>query len=40
VDRDAAVKAGANLYEGNQQHWEERRPHRSVQELVLAGSRV
>jgi glycosyltransferase involved in cell wall biosynthesis len=40
LDRDVAVKVGTNLYESNQQHWQERRPHRSVQELVLAGSRV
>jgi hypothetical protein len=40
LDRDAAATAGTNLYESNQQHWTERRPHCSVQELVLAGSRV
>jgi glycosyltransferase involved in cell wall biosynthesis len=40
LDRDAAATAGTNLYESNQQHWTKRRPHCSVQELVLAGSRV
>jgi hypothetical protein len=39
LDRDVAVKAGNDLYEGNRVHWAERRPHRSVEDLVRAGIR-
>jgi hypothetical protein len=40
LDRDVAVKAGNDLYESNRVHWAERRPHRSFEELVRAGTRV
>jgi polysaccharide biosynthesis protein PslH len=40
LDRDAAARAGTDLYESNRQHWLEKRPHRSVQDLLLAGARV
>jgi glycosyltransferase involved in cell wall biosynthesis len=40
LDSDAAAKAGTDLYERNLVHWREKRPHRAVQDLILAGTRV
>jgi len=37
LDRDAAVKAGHDLYDANRTHWEEKRPQKAVEALVQAG---
>jgi glycosyltransferase involved in cell wall biosynthesis len=37
LDRDAAVKAGNDLYEVNRNHWEQKRPQKSIEDLVHAG---
>jgi glycosyltransferase involved in cell wall biosynthesis len=37
LDRDAAVKAGNDLYEVNRNHWEQKRPQKSVEDLVYSG---
>ena len=40
LDRDAATAAGDQLYEVNRKHWDDKRPHHSVESLVQAGLRV
>jgi hypothetical protein len=40
LDRDAAASDGDRLYQTNREHWERRGPHRAVEELLRAGSRV
>ena len=40
LDRDAAVDAGNKLYELNTAHWQQRRPHRAVEDLLGAGIRA
>jgi hypothetical protein len=37
LDRDAAVKAGRDLYDANRTHWEQKRPQKAVEALVQAG---
>lgn len=37
LDRDAAAKAGRELYEVNRTHWEQKRPQKAVEALVQAG---
>ena len=37
LDRDAAAKAGRDLYEVNRTHWEQTRPQKAVEALVQAG---
>jgi polysaccharide biosynthesis protein PslH len=39
LDRDAAEKAGNELYEVNREHWAQKRPQRAVEGLVEAGLR-
>lgn len=38
LDRDVAVRAGADLYEANLAHWESHKPHRSFEALVRDAS--
>ena len=40
LDRDTAVAAGNKLYEANIAHWEQRRPHQAVEDLLGAGIRA
>lgn len=40
LDRDAAIKAGNDLYEVNRVHWERKRPQLAVESLVQAGLRA
>jgi predicted NAD-dependent protein-ADP-ribosyltransferase YbiA (DUF1768 family) len=37
LDRDAAAKAGRELYEVNRTHWEQKRSQKAVEALVQAG---
>jgi polysaccharide biosynthesis protein PslH len=37
LDRDAAVRAGNELYESNSEHWRDGRPHRAVESLLTCG---